>query len=158
MIMEIKLEHLGSIAHPRRPDIAFERVIAGDRIPDSERKAYRRKFEPDRINLPPVADAYSGSLGFVDFGTEVGNINPKYIYLGYLGTEPAYRRKIGVGKTLVGEVERVAKERNCKGVYGLINIMRFHRVFPFFESLGYNADGDNVGSSPDSAIFIWKYL
>ena len=145
----VRLEYVGEVKYKWRHPIfgkVFERVIAGERIPDSKRKAYRADYEPDGMNLQPMRNTVSGSMGFIDFHSNLERSVDMYIAT--LGVEPESRRK-GIGTALVHEVERIGLERGNQLVWCHVEFSRKkEQPRPFFEKLGYRMDGDT--------FFEWK--
>ncbi len=150
-IENIKLEHVGKIRHVVVGANLFERIIAGERIPDMERHSYNRLYEEDGIHLEPQEDAFSGSMGFIDF-REIRYSELESIYMAFMGAEPQYRGQ-HVGKALVKAVERIAVERGAKITWGYIETWRFKKIFPLLEKMGYH-----VGNEMSSSFLISKYL
>ena len=145
----IRIEHVGNVLHPcvlpsMQDLFTCERIIAGERISDADRKAYKKEFEDkdDSIDFKTINGAVSGSLGFLDFRALYSDSKfvPSKIHLEILGVEPQYRRR-GVGKRLLGEVEKIAVARGIKHVEGLVESWRADRVLPFYERLGYKVLG-----------------
>ena len=128
---QVRLENVGSITHVES-SVIYERLIAGNRIPDSQRKAYN--------SLRTVQGALSGDLGFVDFALErpKNTKNLDSIYVAFIGVEPEKRMK-GVGRCLMKGVEDIGKERDIHEIYGYINISEKSDPTDFFRKLGYMA-------------------
>lgn len=146
----VRLENIGVIHHIEKCTDTFERIVAGKRIPDSERRAYNKSYEEDQIHLEPVDGVFSGSLGFIDFGEIRYSGRLESIYMAWMGIEPPYRKR-GVGTKLVEEVEKTAIDRGANSTWGYVADWRFRRVFPFFEKLGYT-----VGNQMHSDFLISK--
>jgi ribosomal protein S18 acetylase RimI-like enzyme len=135
----IPLENIGMEV---RNDHVFERIIAGDRIPDNQRKAYNRMQEKDGIHLLPIDGFFSGSKGFVDFSEiRLWNQEITSLYLAFIGVEPSYRNR-NIGTSLVNAVEKTAIERGVGGIWAYVDKHRVKTVFPFFEKLGYKIGGE----------------
>ncbi len=121
----------------------YERIIAGEPIPDSQRTAYRWEHEPDHVDLEPVEDALSGSAGFIDYYVMCPT-NPQSqflddsLYMAFMGVEPPYRRQ-KIGSQLVRAVEAVAQQRSIPYVWGWVQKWRAERVTPLFDQLGYQS-------------------
>jgi hypothetical protein len=143
----VPLEYAGLVHHPEETLWNWhERIIAGNRIPDSQRKAWNRLYEADENkHLQPIKFGISGSLGFVDFKEEnslQNIIKCDAIYVTFLGVEPG-KRFNGTGKSLMEGVERVGRMRSAKKVYGYIFSSRDSDPTDFFEKIGYEINKNN---------------
>ena len=148
--LPVRIEYIGNIHHIKKGD--YERIIAGERIPDTKRKAYNKEYEEDGIHIEPIKGAFSGSMGFLDFNERINGSNLESIYVAWMGVEHPYRMR-GVGTKLVEEVERVAIERGAKSTWGHIEKKRSDRILPFFKKLGYG-----IGIVTVNDFLIFKYL
>ena len=114
-----------------------ERLIAGEKIPDSQRKAYRKGSHYPDIDYPPIPNFYSGSLGFLDFQINVAENNfHSYLYVAFLGVEPEFSRR-GVGSSLMKKVEEDALLQNVSRIWLYIDRDKYEMLEPFYTSLGY---------------------
>jgi GNAT superfamily N-acetyltransferase len=134
----IRIENIGEIIHKEKPD-KYERLIAGEKIPDTQRKAFRIEYEENDMNLDFVKDSFSGSLGFLDFRELKYSPNSEdwfQIYLGFMGVEPEHRKR-GVGAELIKAVEKIAIERGATYIWGYVQGHIIQELFPFYNKLGY---------------------
>ncbi len=140
-----RTEHAGNVTYPFA-DMGirtFERVVAGELIPDMERKAYVRQYEDDPIDLDRMPRAFSGSQGFIDF-VDVERRGKPEIYISHMGVEPQFRGT-GIGRQLMQEVERVAKRRGAKSISLHVQRSRIEQLFPFYEKLGFDIFEEQQG-------------
>jgi GNAT superfamily N-acetyltransferase len=152
-IGSVRLEYVGTVKyHGKVPRYGnkFERVIAGERIPDSQRTAYRAEHEVDKINLAPMRGAVSGTMGFVDFHDAIYGSDG--VYVAMLGVEKKFRR-LGVGTALVSEVERMAIERGRPNAWCYVDNKRKEVLLHFYSALGYK---DIEGDAPDWSHFRFE--
>jgi GNAT superfamily N-acetyltransferase len=79
----------------------------------------------------------------------------RWLYIRHLWVEPLHRAR-GLGRRLMAEAERLARQRGCIGIY----IDTFDpAAAAFYEALGFSRAGEIVGFPPGHArLFLRKSL
>jgi GNAT superfamily N-acetyltransferase len=142
-LLDTTFSYGGTIQYPGYPDI-WERIIAGQPIPDSQRTAFTIKDPKSNLGLPFVDGAISGEHGFLDFQLLYEDI----LYMNHLGVEPEYRR-LGVGRRLLASAEKIAQEKQLRKLWCHISMGKKEELFPMLETLGYKIVNDTNS---------WTYL
>ncbi len=89
-------------------------------------------------------------------GTLVAGLNGvshwRWLYVRHLWVETSQRGR-GLGRRLIAQAERVARDRGCVGVY----VDTFDpRAGAFYEALGFTRAGEIVGFPPGHARLLFR--
>jgi hypothetical protein len=142
----LNVSNVGLVVHPEDIyQVPYERIILGDRIPDSARTAFNSRFETSGVqHLYPIPEVFSGSIGFLDFAMEYHHYSDSeyqrvlgnQIYIAYSGIE-INRRGNMANKRLFEGLKCIAKSRGVTRIHAQVQGHRFKQVFPVFERLGF---------------------
>ena len=141
---DLGVHYVGLITHPENEGVAFERIILGDPILDTQRTVFNQSVEEDIIHLVPDPKYISGDIGFIDFIQIAGRygsreLQKKYgkgIHITYAGIEVGQRGSMANKKLFEG-LKLIAQRRGVTYISALVHIHRFSKVFPIFKRLGF---------------------
>lgn len=74
------------------------------------------------------------------------------LYVDMLWVDPSIR-KLGLGKRLMEEAERIARTRSCK--FATVNTMDWEAL-PFYQKLGYEIEFIRKGFEKDSTMYMLR--
>ncbi len=101
----------------------------------------------------PVALAAHDAQGILVAGLN-GVSHWRWLYVRHLWVEQSQRRR-GLGRRLMAETERIARERGCVGLY----VDTFDpRAAAFYETLGFTRAGEIADFPPGHARFFLSKL
>jgi GNAT superfamily N-acetyltransferase len=134
--------HLDRQPDERRQDEIAEHLVAHNQ---DASEAIRVRFQPGNLKARP-AEAYavddSGTLigGCVGSTADVWH----WLIIDTMWVDPSHRRQ-GIGRELLGDVERQARERGCR--WAKLNTWEFQAP-GFYERLGYEVYGREIDFPP----------
>lgn len=118
-----------SIFYPRKYVGNVERIIVGEKIPETRRTTW-----------PPLASSFdnwpSGSIGFLDFSEEIFE-NSRILEVRLIGIKPSFRGR-GFATKLIQEVEKIARERNITRLITSGISIENKAMLLLIEKLGYS--------------------
>ena len=136
MEKEITITNIGYIKYYGSLD-TNERLIAGRKILDIERKALSEQDDSKTFHLPGVKGNFSGELGFLDF--QCPNKYGPELYISFIGVEPEHRQR-GIGTRLLEEAEKIGLERKAPAIYTQVSSEEGSIILPFLKNRGYNIE------------------
>jgi GNAT superfamily N-acetyltransferase len=126
----------------RREDELTDHLVEHNRAASG---AIRRRFEGDNLQAKPVQAYAVGGAGRL-IGGCVGNTVDAWHWLTVdtMWVDPEHRRQ-GIGRELLTDVERQARERGCR--WAKLNTWEFQAP-AFYERLGYVVYGREIDYPP----------